>query len=252
MYNIKPFEEGNAQVINEVCLPIAPLILLRYETIADFYSEEPRHINLKRYENGDSCLFEQVFRLRVWVPNQIAYSWIIYSNSREWLDDNGSTEGLILRNVVWERSKDIERVKKTHKINKGELLNNWPQIKSKNIYLNPQLSVQLIETLADGDKILSKGIRLTKRVLEMERPEWRDLEIRRLFDWGSVQALWSPSMENKDLERYCFTLNEHLKTYINNNLESVYQMDLDFVYPPENYKDIISGRVMNPKTCTNS
>jgi len=242
MCNIKPIEKGNAQVINEVCLPITPfLTLLRYEAIANYYSEEPQHIYLKICESDKRCLFEQVFRLRVRIPNQMAYAWIIYSNSREWLNENGDTKGLIIRNVIWERSVDSEKVKKISKSDKGVLLTNWPELQLNNIYLNPQLSTKLIDTLLKGDNIMSRGIVLEERASEAEQPEWYEIEIRRLFDWGNVQALWSPDMENKDLERYSFLLNKQLKTYINKHVDSIYQMDLDYIYPPEKYKSIIYG-----------
>lgn len=242
MCNIKPIEKGNAQTINEICLPINPAFtLLRYEAITNFYSEEPQHIYLKLRESDKRCLFEQVFRLRVRIPNQMAYAWIIYSNSREWLNEDGGTKGLIIRNVIWERSVDSERVKEIAKSNREVLLTSWPELQLSNIYLNPQVSTQLIDTLLKGDNILSKGIVLEERASEAEQPEWYEIEIRRLFDWGNVQALWSPDMENKDLERFCFNLNEKLKTYINKDLENVYQMDLDFIYPPNEYKRLVFG-----------
>lgn len=245
MENIKPIEEGNAQSISESCLPITPLVLLRYEAIADFYSEEPRNISVKLHESDKSNLFEQIFRLRVWVPNQAIDSWIIYCNSRDWLDPEVEVKGLIIRHVIWERSEDIVRVRTTHKNNKGKLLDRWPQIKARNIYLNPQLSVQLIKILSEGDKILSKGITLAKRSLKKNRPDWRNLEIRRVFNWGNVQALWDPSMENKELETYCLVLSDHLKAISNQNLESVYELELDFGYPPEDYKSLLSGRKLS-------
>lgn len=242
MENIKPREEGNAQNISKLCLPIIPLTLLRYEAIADFYSEEPRNISVKVHESDKSLLFEQIFRIRVWVPNQATESWMLYCNSRNWLNEEERAEGLVIRHVIWERSRDIEKVKTTHKNNQAVLVDSWPQIQAQNIYLNFPLSNQLIKILSEGDKSLSKGIQLVKRPLKKKRPEWRNLEMRRVFDWGNIQALWDPSMENKELEKYHQILSDCLKTIINQEVEKVYELELDFGYPPEDYKSLIYGR----------
>lgn len=238
MYNT-PIEEGNVKFINKLCLPITPLTLLRYEAVSDFYSEEPRNIKLKKFDNDNVLIFEQVLRFRYWIPNEKTFSWIIYSNSREWINEDGATDGLILRHVIWERNVDIKKVREIKKLGKKELVNNWPQLKATNIYINSEIANKLIDILVKGDKIISQGIILKERDSTSNRPIWRDMEYRRLFDWGNIQALWSQSMENVELEKYCFLLNQHLERYTYKKLEEVYQMDLDFIYPPDSYKEMI-------------
>jgi len=241
-FGIMPMETGNMQIINNVCRPIIPLTLLRYEAIADFYTEEPKHINIKINESDRGYMFEQVLRFRVWVPNQITSSWLIYAQNREWLDEDGKTEGLLLRHVVWERNLDMEKAKNANKEDRQLLMDSWPYVKSVNMFLKPQLCNRLIQFLKAGDSILSKGIKLTERESDERNLKWRDIEINRMFDWGTVHAVWAPVMENKKVEKYIFKMSEHLRGYIEKDLDSIYQVDLGFTYPPEAYKSLVSGR----------
>lgn len=236
-----PIEKGNAQKINEICSSMIPLPLLRYSAIADFYTEEPKQIGIRINDSDSGCTFEQVFRFRVWIPNQITYSWLIYAKNREWLSDDNELDGLLVRYVAWRRDLDLEKVKKTHKENKELFLNNWPRIETENIFIKPQMCSELIKILRKGDKILSKGITFIERKSTARKPNWRDMEVNRMFDWGTVHAVWCPFMENKEVERYIINLDKYLKKHANIEMDNIYQMNLDFTYPPEMYKQLING-----------
>jgi len=248
------FEKGNAEVINSVCLPCIPLVLLRYEAFADFYTEEPYNVIVKFHKDEDKCSFEQIFRLRVWIPNQITYSWSIYSSSRDKFEKERK-DGLILRYVAWHRDLDINKLKEANKEKKQLLLTEWPELIANNIFLNHKQANHLVGILKKGDRLVNTGIELRKRDTKLETPKWKNMEINRLFDWGRVGANWSPIMENRKLEQYAIELNEGLFEYLNPEIERdrIYQMDLDFIYPPEMFKQLIDGsgkvvKFFNPQT----
>ena len=241
--NQKPKEEGNSQIINDVCLPVIPLIMLRYEQISNFYTEEPGFIRIKVTENDDYHLFEQVLRFRIWVPNQETNSWCIYSEDRGWLNEEGSIGGLVIRHAVWNRAYDTQKAQEAveRKNERNKFLNNWPTLELKNIYLNSKIASELIMFLKEIDKMLFEGIKLKKRREAEECPIWGDLEVMRLFDWGQVKSTWCPDMVNKDMESYVIKFDKQLKKYIKNITGSVYRMDLDYSIPLELLKALTQG-----------
>lgn len=241
-FYLKNIEKGNVQIINEACLPVIPLVLLRYESFVDFYTEEPYNVYVKFHKEDDKCLFEQILRLRVWIPNQITYSWSIYSSSRDKFD-KVRKDGLILRYVAWHRHLDIQKLKEANKEKKKLLLTEWPELNVNNIFLNHNQSAGLVDILEEGDRLVSNGIALKERTLELETPIWKNFEFNRLFDWGNVRANWSPVMENRELEQYGIKLSECLSSYLNMGIEgeAIYQMDLNFIYPPKMFKNLIDG-----------
>lgn len=237
---LKNIGKGNAQFINEVCLPLIPLVLLRYESFVDFYSEEPRNVYVKFHKNDNKQLFEQIFRLRVWIPNEITYSWNIFSSSRDGFGVRRK-DGLIVRSVIWNRYLDVKKVKEASKEDKKLLLNSWPNLDINTIFLNEYQSKKLLGILMNYDKHMNNGIKLSKREGDLEKLNWSNIEISRLFDWGSVNANWSPEMENKQLEQYSVNINKTLLGYLTLDFDKIFQMDMDFSYPPEMYKKIIDG-----------
>lgn len=238
----KPKEKGNAVRIREVCHPTIPLTLVRYEAISDYYTEEPKLISVKPTKVDDFAIFEQVFRLRIWVPNEKTYSWCIYSEEREWMASKESPCGIIVRHVVWDRKKDLASVKRVKDKREG-LLKKWPTITTNNVFLSQGLSSQLIKDLKELDNALTKGILLRRRKRDEGKPEWGDFEIMRLYDWGQVHATWSPIMTNSHIECYTKNLSRQLELYITGNSATVYQMDLDYSYPTEIAKDIVYGEL---------
>ncbi len=246
--NLKPEEKGNAENIKEVCCPTLPLILVRYESISEYYSQEPLLINIRPTELDDFITFEQVLRLRIWVPNEKINSWCIYSKEREWEVTRKLAKGIIIRHVVWDRKNDMAKAKENIE-NRQSLLNNWPTIKINNFYITPEISLELANDLKELDKFLVKGIKLRRRKSGEDKPEWGDFEILRLFDWGQVHATWGPTISNSNIEDYVKNLDKKLELYLSASHVTIYQMDLDYSYPTEIHKAIIQGDYIatNPK-----
>ena len=98
-------------------LSILTLSMIRYETIFDFYSEEPPIIKVcLNKDHGENYSYEQILRIRKWKNNEESYSWCIYAQQREFgkdFDENTDIlKNLIIRNVKWDMKKDIEKIKK--------------------------------------------------------------------------------------------------------------------------------------------
>ncbi|MDA8226863.1 MAG: hypothetical protein M0T74_04025 [Desulfitobacterium hafniense] len=235
--NCKPVDNGNAEYVNEVCRPI-PFEMLRLQSIADFYTEEPPIISIRLKENDKRYDFEQVLRIRIWKPNQQTISWSVYSEDREWdLEDGQGIGGIVIRRVVWDRAKDTNRIKTLQ----GKLINEWPNLSIQNIYLNPIISTPLVSDIKVLDIILGKGISFEQRNKLGEGHEWDEYEIRRVFDWGSVQAIWHPFMQNFELQNLINNLIKVLDEYLEKSTEIVFKMDLDYSIPTQLWKMLVEG-----------
>lgn len=238
--NFKPLESGNAHNINNVCYPVHAFVLMRYEAIADFFTEEPPLINIQLTQKSDVYTFEQVLRTRIWLSNKKTESWCIYSEEREWPETDGKRlGGLVIRHAVWDRKLDLTKVKQSP--DTKNILNDWPAIELQNYYVKPEKACKLIETFRSLDTMLEGGIKLRKRKDLMPQYVWNELEVKRLFDWGSVHAVWHPFMVNEDLEEKIFDLGSQLNSFQVEKLDYVYKMDLDYSCPPEVFKAIIQG-----------
>ncbi|TEB09803.1 putative deoxyribonuclease RhsB [Pelotomaculum sp. FP] len=185
--DIKPIEEGNAEIKNEKCHPIM-FPMLQYGQIASYYTEEPLYIRAKRNKGDKLNIYEQILRMRYTIPNDKINSWCVYSEEREYPFKKSRQSGLIIRNVIWDRKHDTIMVKANPSIKEQE---RWPTIYIKNIYLNPDKSEVLIEGIKEFDQFTRRGIILKKRNSK-EHPLWLDLEVMRWFDWGQVKTTWSP------------------------------------------------------------
>jgi hypothetical protein len=235
---LKPIEKANAHNINTVSLSIIPLAMLQLENLADFLTEEPAHIRIKINEKDSYHSFEQVLRIRIWLPNQRTYSWCIYSEEREWSLEEGNAGGLIIRYADWDRSFDMQKVRNKKK-DKQEKKNEWPTLDLLNLYFNPKNSLELLKRLYEVDNCLFNGVKLRKRESSEAKPDWNDLEVMRRFNWGQIHNTWSPYMVNEEIENIVITLDEELNLFRKKNPDNIFQMDLDYSFPIEIKKALV-------------
>ena len=232
--DIKPVEKGNAELIKEKCHPIM-FTMLQYEQIANFYTEEPLYIRAKLNEEDKLNVYEQILRIRYKSLDRIN-SWCIYSLNREWSSKKTTDNRFIIRNVIWDRKHDL----KIAKDNQDGDKKSWPTLYIKNIYINSDMADSVKKGIEQLDHFVRKGIVLKKRGAK-EYPPWLYFEVMRWFDWGQVKATWSPYMMNNEIETLVIKINELLEQCIANVKEMIYQMDLDYLIPPEVFKKYTQG-----------
>lgn len=241
MDNLKPINTGNAKNINEVCTPIIKLIMIRYEAIFDFYSEEPYSINVQINEGDNKYKLEQIIRVRKWGNNTRSYSLSIYSQQRELGDNlNLETENMfVVRQVVWEMNADIDKIKNYSPENKQKLLNSWPSIQANNLYVSSKDTTELIKWISEVDKLVKHGI-----VLETNNNPtwgWKDLEFKRLYNWGGIQATWSPIKSNVNIEAKIEELEKYFKSISSIENNDIYLLELDYSIKLEIFKNSVTG-----------
>lgn len=216
--------------------------MLRLEQIVNFITEEPIHIRVKLKEDGYFHDFEQVLRLRIRVPNQEVNSWCIYSEVREWTREEGNIGGLVIRNSVWDRLIDLQKARKAQPEDRNELLTAWPTMRLKTFYFSEEHLLDLVQDLLVLDSALRNGIKLTKRKKTVEWPDWGDTDCMRRFDWGQVQATWSPDMTSKEIESLRINLIQQFEKQFENVPDRVHQIQLDYSIPLDIWKSMTIGQ----------
>lgn len=200
-----PAENGNAAFINMKAMAESRLSMFRRESIFDFCSGEPGSFSVKEKQNSVAKRFVCILDVRFWeqeIWDDIGRccSWSVYSNDREKL---GS---IILRKVVWE-------------------------------YIAYPQSEPIIQLVRELDAEIGNGFILHEN--DSERWEWRDLELRRLYNWGQVHMTWCPDKTNERVEQSIKKFVSGVNPLTEKNYEEIYSMDLNYALTPERYRDWI-------------
>lgn len=227
---------SNAQILKESCRGIITLPMLRYEAIADFYSCQPANIRIKPDENTELDIFEQIFRIRKWVTNEQISSWSIYSNTRDILDNENA--GIVLRHCKWDRCADMMIIKNAAMENRETLLHNWPNLQSKNIFISSKDISLIGNEVNEIDDIISCGITIEKREQSV-KDNLRQIEVYRQYYWGVTHSIWELSMQNITLEDKLSEFCVRFERVISDESNEIYQMELDYLFPPDLFKDLV-------------
>lgn len=234
----KPVSKSNSKNLKEVCSAIIEIPMLRYRAIAEYYTEEPLQINIELERESERQTFEQILRIRKWLPNDKIISWTVYCDTREDIEENSF--GVILRWSVWDKYMDMCKVRNSHKTDRSKLIKCWPQVSSENLFIRKD-ECNLFRDIENIDLILEKGIKLEDREGSLDDIEWSDLEIMRLFDWGTVHGIWSKCKIYSSLEALLQQVVDRFEEYRNKKQEEIWQMELDYTYPLAQYKNIVCG-----------
>lgn len=163
-------------------------------------------------------------------------SWCIYSNTRDVSDEENS--GIVLRYCEWDKESDSRTIKSTRREEREALLHKWPKLFSKIIYFDNKHKKDLCTLIKRIDEVLSKGVVPVPR----ENDDYclndsiYEMEIRRLFDWGSIHSIWNITMENKLFEDELDEYLDVLKNAIATTAAEIHQIELDYIIPPEVHK----------------
>ena len=232
-------EKGNIPSIESVCFPTAPFIMLRYSALADFYTEEPRYI-LARYSNNIDLSFEQILRIRLWIPNRRTSSWLIYATSRDVTDTNSLSNGIFLRHILWDKRQDITLIRSKRDINSTE--NQYPRMMAETLHILPSDHITLIEKMIALDKTIKSGISLEEKEAALNIP-WSDMEVYRMYDAGYWGVNFSLNQRNLCLEKKVQELIAYLHRTKRTSRysENIKSIQLNYSYPIESYKNHIWG-----------
>lgn len=229
----KPINIENGSKIIERCLPVIKLSMIRYEAIFDFYSEEPPSISVQL--KNDSCKheYEQILRIRRWNFKEKSVSWCIYAAEREKLDD------IIVRKVTWNREIDLVYIKNINKDQKLHQEMDWPSIEIKHTFIPESKASNIIKMLNELDLVIQNGILLKQNM----NPDWRwkDLELKRLYDWGQVHSTWSTNMKNEKVENKISKLTATLDLEVESEYQKLQAIYLNYSILPEEFKKLLSG-----------
>ena len=230
-------ENGNAEVIREVTTSALPFPMLKYEALAEYYTQQPVSISIRTTESDDWVNLEQIFRIRFWVPNEGITSWSIYCEERE--VENSFQSGIILRHVIWKRDKDFVRVMNYRDAGIEYEQELTPHIQIENTYLNDGAAEPIRTYLAEIDTLVSNGIVVHNQSSDHIKPLWLDLEVMRIFDWGQVHSTWSRPMGNRPIEDKVTELNYKFEQLELHRDGKIFEMLLDYAYPTEIYRNLI-------------
>lgn len=233
-------ELSNAVHLSVSCRPVIPLILLRYQAIAEFLTEEPPFVYVKlKPDDEEKDLLEQVLRIRRWIDGTSLYSWCLYAKERDVYTEEDNGPGIVVRHASWDWKGDITNLRT---LGQEALLDRWPTITARNYFLfRSDFDDPFIELIAEFDRrIKSECLSFTPSTEHEET-----VEILRIFDWGKINFTWN-----------CTTVSHPLKellTRLENRFTSLHstsrpaEIELDFSIDPQYYSSNVRGEATDAK-----
>lgn len=216
---------SNADILSDKIISKTWIPMFRCEDVFDFYSEEPISIEIKEKKESKKTIYEQVFRIRVWNHSGLSYAWVLYSKERE--DFNS----IIARKIIWDMELDKQRLKKELVYDKDKALMGCPAIRIINRFVSEKNIYPLKEAIKDIDIIAEKGV-IWDNDEHLEN-EWRDLELRRLYDWGQIHLVWSPYKKSRNIEDKIKKTIKVLEYLIEQECDKIYRMEFHYTMSPE-------------------
>ena len=231
----RPIEVGNANRVREICLPAIKLVLLRYETIANFLTDEPCLIHIYPETDEERIVCERILSIHLDIPNSHAVTYMIFSNSREEFSHDWYT---VVRKVYWDKKNDQNRIK-GYPDQRDLLLESWPSITISNTAVRQNTT---IESIVSGmDDLVKKGVRLSPRKVPL--PYWKDMSVMRRYDWGEMRSSWGSSQQNKSLEDFAQESVEKLEQVITHKHPMFHRLDIDYQIPLSVFHKAMIGEI---------
>lgn len=223
-----PINNSNADVIIEKLVPKTKMVMIRFEAVFDYLSEEPAFISIKEKEDSMYEKYNCALRIRIWNSSKKSYSWSIY------FGENQEINNLVIRKVTWDIDKDIAFAKSNIKENREMVLKTYPSISIDSEYIPHIESNRLIQMIKEFDEVIGSGFVLNDNINPTW--EWRDLEIIRLYDWGKIHFIWCTNKKNDKVEEKIKELIFHIDMALNNCTKRINLMDLEYSITPEQFK----------------
>lgn len=218
--NKYPGDLGNATIITNKVAQESVFVMLRWEDIFDYFSEEPVSITVKEKENSSEEDYIRILRIRIWNQRKRSVSWSVYSEERENLDK------LVIRRVKWDMRKDEEWLTKHVEKNRAAALKRQPTMEICNKFLPSSQSDSISRLIDNLDSEIKYGFSLHED--SNSTWEWNDIEILRLYDWGQIHLTWCPARKNEEVERKMRELAAGVDDAIEKADENIYEMNLNY------------------------
>lgn len=202
-------------------------------------TEEPLQIGVQLYERGELYEFEQVLRIRKWIPNEKLYSWSIYSEGRDFSRSDDSAGGIVMRLARWDKRYDIESLKTGDEKRREQLLNAVGSLQTENIYLGADQCNTIVQQFSSLDALMNNGCLLTQRSPTDAKPDRSDFEIARRFNWGQVHITWSSQKINREIEEQVDRLEKLFMGH--KTTHKIHRLVLDYSVLPSMYQSNITG-----------
>lgn len=228
-------ERSNARVVEEKCYPYSVPIVL-FESIVDFYNQMLAHIVIWQGDSGGAnCRCEQILRLGVDMTNGDWTTFIIFSNQREAFDRDAF---FVVRRVVWKKVEDIDRIRgslREDPENRWELLQSWPTVEIDNVAVSFSDAEAVVGVLRRTDELVGLGMGLEETTPGGRRSG--EFELARRLAWGEVRLDWGPAMSNAEVQEHILSSMQVLEGEMGKGHEEVSRMELDYVYPLDEFKE---------------
>jgi len=229
------FEKINSKIGKVIARKMLPLHFMQYEAIANYITEEPSIVTLCEKENDKTLELVQILRFRFWIPNKKIISWCVYSTARE-LNDKSK---IVIRKIEWDREQDTSYYMTFPIEERGSLNKILPRVYSHTVYIDKDDKQRVIKDIENLDNMISSGVILSRINSKMRECDFDEIEIRRLYNWGSINSVWNVNeIGNKEVENLCEELSQKFMEYVTNSSE-VYKIDLDYTYLINTYKQTI-------------
>lgn len=144
---------------------------------------------------------------------------------------------IIVRKVTWDRDIDLSFTKEMDK-KQVQNLADWPSIEIQHTFIPSFYAANIIKMIDNLDSVIQNGILLKQNVYP--NWEWRDLELKRLYDWGQIHNTWSTNMKNEEVENKIAKLIDTLEVVVESEYQEIQAVYLNYSTLPDEYKRKVS------------
>jgi hypothetical protein len=195
---------------------------MQFVALANILVEGPSTISVIHSADEPKYVYDQVLTILIRSVVQghlVLASWAIYRPEQKY-DPAKPSLGFVLRRAYWNSGKD----RLAH--HSGA---RTPTVLIMTRHVSEHWYVQLDQGLLALDTVLVSGVRFDLRNTESE---WRDIKVRRVLDFGSIELCWDNEKQNISCENAIFALKESIDSLLNHHqsvsLDDVEEME--FVY----------------------
>ena len=229
---------GNVTAISMDNKNAIPLIMIRYEMIFNYLSEQ---IGKIIFTNHDAVC-EPIYRYVKDIPDERKVSWQIFSDER-----NLPSKKMVIVIWVWDKKEDIIRYRrvKSEQETGIELQDEFLCLRAYVHVCDKDEMQNVFAKLALLDNLIASGIHLgERRKIDFPKVHWNEIEVYRAYDWGQVEETWNRLKQNVQVAAITEEIGEFLTEMVKGSLyEEDSELVFDYPYPVEEYvHKVIYGR----------